>query len=210
MPVQINISQITEACSFAFNFSQSLLYGKSGTYKIGTISVEFKKRGPIINGVNKTLKNTLVLILQIATLHFCHIFVHEMGHAIAAKALTGKPVFVTITHSPIHRSRRAKTSNDRDLKIIIAAGPLASALFTFTQFFLAATLFPSFPLIARVLYFGFYVNIICDYWYLVSSGLSKDNGDWGKLRKKGLESLFLAASTMIVLHSLCLYSALKK
>jgi len=185
-----------------------LLYGKSGTYKIGTISVEFKKRGPIINGVNKTLKNTLLLILQIATLHFCYTFVHEMGHAIATKILTGKPSSVIITHSSISGHRGAKGCSDRDKKIILAAGPLAGALFVCTQIFLTVTLFSSFPLSVRVLFFG--ANLLNDYWYLIIWGLSKGNGDWGKLRQKGLESFFLAASAMTVLYTLCLYSAFKK
>ncbi|HEX4840316.1 MAG TPA: M50 family metallopeptidase [Rhabdochlamydiaceae bacterium] len=209
MPLQINTSQITEACSFAFNFTQSLLYGKSGTYKIGTISVEFKKRGPIINGVYKTLKNTTELILEIAMLRFCYTFVHEMGHAIAAKMLTGKSSFVTISHLRSSRCRRPEPCSDRDKKIILAAGLLASALFTCTQVFLTAMLFSSFPLIVRVIYFGAAANSLYEYWYLLSSVLS-NNKDWGKLRKIDPKSFFLTASAVTVLYALCLHSIFKR
>ncbi|HEX4840315.1 MAG TPA: hypothetical protein VFU89_07745, partial [Rhabdochlamydiaceae bacterium] len=44
MTLQVYTAQIKEACYTAINFSQSLLYGKSGIYRIGTISVKFEKR----------------------------------------------------------------------------------------------------------------------------------------------------------------------
>ncbi|HEX4840300.1 MAG TPA: M50 family metallopeptidase [Rhabdochlamydiaceae bacterium] len=159
---------------------------------------------------NKTFNNTLMPILRITALRFCYIFVHEMGHAIATKTLTGESPSVIISHSETSLCLRENGYSDRVEKIIAAAGPLAGALFTCTQIFLTATLFSSFPLIVRVIYFGALANILEDYCYLIFQGLIKAEGDWGELRKRGLESFFLTASAVAVLYTLCLRSAFKK
>lgn len=203
MPLQINTTQIREACSFVINFSGSLLYGKSGTYRIWDIPVEFKKRGSFVDGVYKTLINTLLLVSDIFLLRLCYMFVHEMGHAIAAKILTGESRSVIIGNSGGKCKRVLGTTvSDRDCKIISAAGPLAGTLFTCTQLFLAAMLFSSSCLVAKILYLGAVTHMLNDFWYLIHLGLMKDSGDWGKLRKKGLKSFFLAASAMTVLYAL--------
>ncbi len=211
MTAQISLTQRLGESALVFtkvftDFCHSNLYGKSGQYMVGSIPVEFEEQAPFVDGFVNTLKN----IGNVMTLRFSYVFAHEMGHAIANKFLTGESTAVIISSAESGLCRGAKNCTDRDEKIVLAAGPIAGALFAASQFFRAASYFSISRRIAAFLATGAFVQMVADYEYLIRSGLSKDDGDWGKLRKKGLKSLFLTASAMTAIYALGLYLAFKR
>jgi hypothetical protein len=195
MSLQVYTTQIKETCHAALSFSGSLLYCKSGTYSVGTIPVEFKKNGRFVDGFYTTLKN----IFNVITLRFCYTLVHEMGHAITVKTVSGKVDSVIICSNGTGDT--LGDCDDRDEKFVLAAGPLAGALFACTQLFLSAAYFSSSPRIASFVYFSALSHMIRDFRYLILS-VSKGKGDWGMLREKCLKSFFLTAFAMTVLYTL--------
>ena len=117
--------RVATMASSTFNFSRSILFGKSGQYTICSIPVTFEK-DPIYTGRSLA---TIVNFCRILFLSRASNFHHEMGHAITIKLLTGQLPYVYIGGGASVTRTSDRIPHSTINNIILAAGPLAQAVF---------------------------------------------------------------------------------
>lgn len=93
------------------NLLSSVLFGFDGSYKIFGIPVKFEKDSQRHEG---GVFSTILKISTLHKLHYCHILVHEMGHAIAYKCFRMN-TSVTVYTNRYNKPKDPKTQRPKGL-----------------------------------------------------------------------------------------------
>src|SRR4051794_5269206 len=128
----------------------SLFLGRSGTYNILGMQVEFQSDQPGFhnlsdNPIGKLGDNLLSnRVFNILTMGYLHTFVHEMGHALTYKIVSGGSSQVEIQISTSQLSgvtiHHGKNLSPIQHSIYLLGGPLANVAFSISLIFAAFAL----------------------------------------------------------------------
>lgn len=133
------------------SFLKSILFGYGGSYNILGVQVKFEQprrapnslsldRTPIISQLARQCMTTVCWITQ----GYTHVFVHEMGHAIACKALTGQNAEVRVFTGPCTGwtwlPRAAAQASDWKLIVMDLAGSMGNVTFSMCKLVAATAL----------------------------------------------------------------------
>lgn len=178
----------------------SLIFGSVGHYKILGFDVVFKE-DDTTSKVKKCLH-----IFNVLNLTYVSILVHEMGHALACKALTGSNPEIEIYSNAAGFTIPKPNTVCRTLKdraVIYASGPILH------MFYCVCLL--TIPLVSRS-YILKVIRIIIREWasnnmlgeflYACKSTISQDNGDFSQISKCGLSYFTIASTTLVGLFAL--------
>jgi len=195
------------------NFLSSLLLETNGTYKINNIYIDFKKKehypkiileqkNPYLRAVDcfvtKSLENRVFRLILLAPLH---VFIHEMGHALAYKILSKANEDIKIcidspygvTFYPFH----SKFDNGEKM-IVDAAGPLLNIFFCTCQL-VALRIFKNIipTPISLITRFGATMYIVGELWYAQASASGRVKGDFGNIAEISKNHLLIANVALI-------------
>lgn len=205
------------------SFIKSILFGSPGSYNICGTSVEYKEdplcQPPRVEGAgfvsflaNKCLNSNAFRWL---TQGYCHVFIHEMGHAMACKLLTGRDSRITIktdtcgalTYYPRELSNSAKWKQS----VIDLSGPMSDIAFSTIKIVAANALksYVSQP-VALLLAGGAVLWISGELLYALTSTIQKqDNGDFGRIAKRNTTHLIAAATALVAQAAFGAYALIK-
>jgi len=185
---------------------ESLLWGKEGSYTVFGTSVEFKKGEPknhyfqedglVFDLANKCMNSKIFCWITLSNLH---LFVHEMGHAIAYKLLTNNDSTIEIFNNYCYGITHFKNSfhmlPDWKRTIINAAGSVSDVTFSASKLIVATLLtnYISWPL-SLIIKISLILWMLGEILYAYSSASENDFGDFGKITKSHL----VFASTALV------------
>jgi hypothetical protein len=186
--------------------ASSLFLGTSGIYHILDITVEFENDSPLFHSFsnnligkmgNGLLKNH---IFQILTFGYLHTFVHEMGHALAYKILSGASSHIQISTfalSGVTTPNPGKMLSPIQKSIFSLGGPLADVVFSVSQIFAAFALsaYITVP-VAIAITIGASIWIFGEAFYAADSLLKNDNGDFAYIARNGVLHLLGATAVM--------------
>jgi hypothetical protein len=199
----------------------SLLTGKPGSYKVFGFRVKFEKKTTFDTSMNY---GRIFFVGHVArfcmqsrvfryiTLSYLHVFVHEMGHALAHKILTGK--FTTITVFQDTCTGMNESNSNRPLpkwknSIIFAAGPVVSVAFSSLKLIAATALVSQVsPPVACVVGAGAVVWMTGELLYAAISSL-EGKGDFGAIARISDAHFCLATLTLITECALGIFFAIK-
>ncbi len=127
------------------NFLKSIFVGKAGHYHILGVDVEFRNYYTT-NNIDLRIEKIVGNVgFKLVTQGYAHVFVHEMGHALANKLLNsssnGQERIAILTQSCTgYSSQLRKNSNNLKDSIISAAGPMFDVTFCICKLMAAAML----------------------------------------------------------------------
>jgi hypothetical protein len=194
------------------SYIKSIFLGSQGSYNILGTTVDFKE-DPLcqparIDGVgfisslaNKCLNSNA---FRWITQGYCHVFVHEMGHALACKLLTGADSRITIKTDtctsliylpPNEYNQAAKWKQS----VIDFSGPMFNVAFSTIKIVAANALksYVSQPVVL-LLAGGAVVWISGELLYAyVSASQKQYNGDFGGIANRSTTHLIAATTTLI-------------
>lgn len=205
------------------SFIKSVMFGSEGSYSFFGIQTTFEKSTPadfsndfrgasLISYAANVCINSQVF--RYTTQGYLHVFVHEMGHALSYKLLTGKNSIIrifqktctgTTQHSiPLYRFPKWKVT------IIGVTGPIGNIAFS-TCKLLAAIAFKNFLTlpIAVTLGVGSVIWISGELLYAFTSAINKDSGDFHQISYMGKPYLALASAALISQAALSIFVAIK-
>ena len=145
---------------------------------------------------------------------YTHVFLHEMGHAIVCKLITGENSEVTVYKN----SCRGVNLNcltqpglsDWEKTAVCIAGPMADITFSISKLIVAKALknYLSWP-VAIALGGGAIIWISGEMLYAYVSASKKDSGDFGLIARHGNTHLALASATLISQCALAILALVK-
>lgn len=219
---------------------KSLLFGSEGSYNILGVDVNFKKSDPLpfappspsyyftLPTTHSTIFNALTKsighlanyclnsnVIRLTTQGYAHTFVHEMGHALACKALTDATPSVLVYTDLcegrtfyISSSELSPTTNS----LISVAGPMADALFANFKLAAAARLINYAPVALTPV--ALTIGLGAAMWmtgelFLAYISASSGEGDFGDIAKHGPKHLALASTALVGQCVLGLFAAYK-
>jgi hypothetical protein len=207
------------------SFLKSVLFGYQGSYNVFGIQVKFENELPPdfirpnsnLNGAGvisqlayKFFKsNAFHWITQLHT----HVFVHEMGHALSIKALTGQNSEVKIFYKRggvTQPPAALRYASDWKQTVVEAAGPMADIAFSTCKLVAATALkrYLSWP-VALVLGSGAVMWMFGELLYAYVSASKKDDGDFGCIARRGNTHLALASTALVSQCALGIFAAIK-
>ena len=193
---------------------KSLLFGSEGSFHVCGFKVEFLKsqtsyysfdthhKNPVLSLLSKGAETCLnSRAFRILTLGYVHTFVHEMGHALAHKILTGdgaKIVIQTDTCKGVTSFRGCKRISKVAETIIGLSGALSDVVFSVCQIAAAWAMSCYITVPAAIaITIGAAVWIAGEFFYAGYSALQHDHGDFGKIAKNGPLHLTLALTPLV-------------
>jgi hypothetical protein len=206
------------------SFLKSVFFGSEGSYNIFGTKVKFQDELPLnltppsLDGASVISKLAFNCINSNAfrwiTQGYTHVFVHEMSHAIACKALTGQKSEVNFfTSLCIGMNEYPLTItyvSDWKKTVIYAAGPMGDIAFSTCKLVAATALksYLSWP-VALTLGSGAVVWMSGELLYAYVSAANKDHGDFGKIASRGNIHLALASTALVSQCALGIFAAIK-
>ena len=202
---------------------KSLFYGSEGSYNIFGIQVTFENdqssnpTDRVLNGAGLVSKLVLKILKCDAFHHVTqsnlHVFMHEMGHALACKVFTGQNSEVRIIDKRGGYTRPPnliEQVSDWKKTMMEMAGPMGDVTFSICKLVVATTFksYVSWPV-------ALFIGIGAAFWisgellYAYVSALKKDNGDFGKIAQRGNTHLAFATVALISQCVLGIFAAIK-
>lgn len=155
-------------------------------------------------------------IFSLLTLGHLHTLVHEMGHAVAHRVLTGGEATINLSTSSCYGSATLHPGK-RPLSSIGAtwidlSGPLADIIFSIVLIIGIFAITHYVPM-SKELILGLRIGIgapaalwiIGEFFYVGASACKEDNGDFGKIARRGWLHLL---TSIAILVSICTLGAL--
>lgn len=197
------------------SFIKSILFGSPGLYKVGGICIQYRDKEnswwchpPSLNGAgyisslaNKCLNSNA---LRWATQGYCHVLVHEMGHALACKLLTGRNSIITIkTDTCTAQVHHMPALDDDDtahwkLSVIDVSGPMADMAFSTLKIVVANALKSTVSQpVALLVAGGAMAWMSGELFYAYISTTQKNGGDFCRIANRGTPHL-IAATTLLI------------
>lgn len=153
-------------------------------------------------------------IFNLLTLGWLHTLVHEMGHAVAYKILTGEGSTITLCYNSCYGSTAhdgsAVNSPIKETWILLS-GPLANIIFSSVLIVGIFALTQYLPM-AKEVSLGLRIAItangaiwmIGELFYAAVSVSQKDDGDFGRIAKEHWLHLTLSTLLLIIICALCI------
>lgn len=206
------------------SFENSILFGSEGSYNIFGHHVIFKRDPPknmhfvtldgagIISDIAKICINSGAF--RLATLGYAHLFVHEMGHAMAAKHFTNEDSDIAIytgsgtasTFLPIGLNNISAWKNST----VEAAGPVADVAFSSCVLAGAAAMKDYLPYpVALTLGAGAVFWISGELLYAFVSASKRDKGDFGQIAARNKKHLAVATAALVSQCTLGVFAAIE-
>jgi hypothetical protein len=206
------------------SFIKSVFLGSQGSYQVLGAHVDFKEDpfcppapidgvGFISSLANKCLNSHAC---RWVTQGYCHVFVHEMGHALACKLLTGSDAKITIeTDTCTGLTYISPTTYNHVPKwrqsVIDFSGPMFNVAFCTIKIVAANALKSYVPRPVTFLLAGGAVAWISGellYAY-VSAHQKQDNADFSSIVSRGKTHLIIATTTLVGQVALGLWALTK-
>ncbi len=208
---------------------KSLIFGQEGTYKVLGVPVRFQKINPADDSISDAelatkLSDRGIFVFRlienlfsskaylVTTQSYVHTFVHEMSHALADKFLCkGSPEVEINDDATGLTTTSSLISEAWKSTVFRLAGSMGDIAFSTGQL-VAITSLRGYLTTPGSLMLGApaVLDIASELFYSFSSGLVKDDGDFGEIAKKGRLGVASAALiTEIALSALSIYSAYK-
>ena len=181
----------------------SILLGTSGEYSLFGIPVKFDLQSNTVydfngDGLLENIGNFLTKnrVFNILTFGYLHTFVHEFGHALAAKILGDSPSIEIRNGGGVTRGSNSTTFS-------LLSGPLANLIFSISKIFIACAFRATIgaPLTGLIIA-GSAIWIFGELFYAYYSLKNNDHGDSAKIARNGTPQL--VASIAIVVTTLAL------
>lgn len=190
----------------SMSICNSLFLGYEGIYNFGNYKIQFRKKSCASyrisgNWFNDTLSDFLnSYTFRVLTFSYLHVFVHEMGHVLAIKILTGYPSTIIIdTHTVAGKNNSVGLCHltPRKNSIVAISGPLVSVIFSMTKIYaaLAWRSFITTPLAIGIVSTGG-IWVFGELFYMVHSILNQD-GDFADIARQGPAHLRISIVTMV-------------
>ena len=210
------------------NFIKSMIFGSEGSYNILGTQVHFTNQassdGQIsLEGAGIVSRIALACLnsntLRYLTQGYSHVFIHEMGHALADRLLTHKDVDPYDTPS-VYISKEScggenwPTSASEFLPewkktILDVAGPMADIAFSSCKIVAATSLKNYLPLPVTLALGGAgALWIFGELVYAYTSVLNKDGGDFSNIAERGNVHLALASTAVVSQVALAIFTAI--
>jgi hypothetical protein len=155
-------------------------------------------------------------IFSLLTLGHLHTLVHEMGHAVAHRVLTGGEATINLSttscygSTTFHPGKRPLTSLGATW--IDLSGPLANIIFSAVLIVGIFALTHHIPM-AQGLSLGLRIGIgttsalwiIGEFLYAGVSACKRDNGDFGKIADRSFAHLLIAIAILVSICALCAF-----
>lgn len=217
-------------------FASSILFGAENKFCILGIDVEFKKQPKMAYSLSEGSWNPILHLADfclqsrafgLTTLGCAHVFVHEMGHAIAHRCLTGTTPKVTVItntlsgyticpqivekyslwYLPFIKFSRPVPRLLNHMSIMSAMGPLTNTAFANCQLITAVALrtYISWP-VSVALATGAVIWMFGELLYAITAVCGQGGGDFGCIHNNGKFHLALAVTALVaenVLATLC-------
>ena len=181
---------------------KSLLLGHPGSFHVSDIKVDFVANNDPVYAFDQNSRNPFIRIVSQSahaclnsrffryfTMGYVHTFVHEMGHALAYKLLTGSPSSIEIqtnTCTGVTHYRNYKPLSPLAESFTSLSGALANIVFSICKIVAACALssYITVP-VALGIGIGAAIWITGELFYAFHSGLYQDHGDFGKIAQNG-------------------------
>ncbi|HSX37301.1 MAG TPA: M50 family metallopeptidase [Chlamydiales bacterium] len=205
------------------SFLKSVLFGDEGSYKIFGIRANFENEpsypsvslegaGLISKMAYKCLNSNA---FRWITQGYAHVFIHELGHALACKLLTNQISTIHVSKSTCAGIATFSTvefahASDWKKTIVNVAGPLGNIAFSSCKLVAATALknYLSWP-IALALGSGGVIWISGELFYACISVSNRDAGDFGRIARRGGAHLALAGTALVSQVALGIFAAIK-
>lgn len=188
-------------------FCVSLFLGVNGSYNFCGTTVCFEELSDYYsfysagkNCFTKSVGYCIDTVLssrtfQILSMGYLQVFVHEMGHVLAAKILLNSKPSVSINTG---KNGGGKTHSMPHCTAIDLAGPLASVVFACAKIFAAVALssYITFP-VALTIVIGSAIWIAGEFIYAATSVMSRDSGDFGCIAERGNKHLVASTAVLV-------------
>lgn len=185
---------------------RSLLWGTPGSFEVLGVQTTVKPvRFDSVEQAPSGLMQRFLesRICQVVTQGYLHQFVHEMGHALAAKWLLRGSGGITIYQTGGSEYQFRHSSRDQPLICIrrsafLLAGPLADVVFSSSKLILAAAARDVIPAPVSLLLGGSGLLWIAgELSYAAISAIQRTNGDFGRILKQGKSHLCAASAALV-------------
>lgn len=199
---------------------KSVLFGSNGSYNILGMPITFKpgSTGKISNEIFISRIARRILSTQtgaVIMLQYAHMFVHELGHALACRLLTGVIPKVNIYRpfggSCNYPDRYYSHSSPWQKSVVNLAGPMAGVAFSTCQLVAGAALryYITWP-VAAVLIAGGVFGMTGELMSAYVSATSRKCADFGDIRDDGGNThLALASLALVAQCALGVFAAIK-
>lgn len=201
------------------SFLKSVIFGAEGSYNILGFDVSFKKNdSPRYSFAASTCSSGILSIFtksigyladsclnskvfHVITQGYAHTFVHEMGHALAFKALTNlKPKVSIYTDfcGGNNNPGSLKSLSPKILSSIYVAGPMANMAFSSCKLVGAIALRAYLPMpVVATIGVGAVIWMIGELFLAYTSASNNDRGDFGRIARHGSNHLVLASVALV-------------
>jgi hypothetical protein len=206
------------------SFLKSVLFGSEGSYNIFGTKVKFQNElpsyltPPSLDGAGVISKLAFKCVNSHAfrwiTQSYTHVFVHEMSHAIACKALISQnSEVVFFTSLCVGRNRfppAAAFASVWKKTAIFIAGPMGDIAFSTCKLVTATALksYLSWP-VALAIGSGAVIWMSGELLYAYVSASNRDQGDFGNIARRGNTHLALADTALASQFALGIFAAIK-
>lgn len=221
------------------SFVKSILFGSQGNYNVLGVKVSFENNfsfggsfsngldlGPGFNAsaairqpVGFFVVNFMSLAkshtFRVLTLGYLHVFVHEMGHALAAKILFGNSPQVSVFRNPSPELGNTNNAGGRNYgsigdSIVHAAGPMADMIFSSCTI-IAAIAFRTFisTPVTVCLVIGSVIWMTGEMCYAYASATKLTIGDFFYIRDNGWGHLLVATTILTATFAYGIFAATK-
>ena len=189
---------------------KSILFGTAENYNVCGFPVQFTEESSKRNRVTHVFAESLKTI----TLSRAYILVHELGHSLAIK-------FFTPEYTPkifIHSESGSTTLPDSyenlptwKKVVILTAGPVARIACAMLQLAfvircIALSIYIPWAAAAFLTFINF-CAVLQELHYTLQATYSKDEGDFGLIRKLGIKPLALASAVVLGQSAVGLYAS---
>ncbi len=203
------------------SFLNSILFCKPGSYTVLGIPVSFTKNNTDASAHNLTLNGAGVIsylaracinnqVFQYLSFGYSHVFIHELGHALTSRILTGNSTpSITIDSSCNGFTSECIADSRWKDSLILSAGPMFDIAFCSFQLIAAASLKKHSKIVSGILGFSAVIWMAGELLYAYTSVINDDGGDFGSIARNGKTHLALASAALISECALSIFTAIK-
>lgn len=150
-------------------------------------------------------------VFNVLTLGYVHAFIHELGHAVAYRVLSGGSATINLTTASCYGSYTRHDDAKRPLSSVGAtwvdlSGPLANIIFSvvlIVGIFAITYYAPMSPTLSLILRIGIAAPaafwIMGEFFYAAVSISKQDSGDFGKIASRGWAHLLVALAILVAI-----------